>query len=187
MKLKRTSMGLLDTSAGLEVGRLGMARRPSRSARIKWIAVAIFVLLTLVLAGPVFSEITDADVAGLGPGTADSPTTFVEPPSMMAYVFRLIVSIGFVFALIFIAARLARKYLPNQTGAGRGGGIEILTTRSIGQRKNLLLVRVADKTVLLGTTAQSVQFLADVDQGVGGWDEAAVQSGLRDLEVAGKP
>jgi flagellar biogenesis protein FliO len=49
-----------------------------------------------------------------------------------------------------------------------------------------MLVRVRDKTVLLGVTPQSMQFLTDIDCGAAAWEEAAVQSGLDDAASAGE-
>ena len=127
------------------------------------------------------AQITDAAVASLGDQVDLVSAPIDEGPGFAGLIARLTFALAAVFGLIFLASWLARKYMPGQIAGGGRGPIEVISTRSVGPRKSLMLVRIQDKTILLGMTAQNLQFLTEVDQGHGGWEEAAVQAGLEPI------
>lgn len=158
-----------------------MPRALGRAVLILLLAAAF-----ALYAAPLGAEITDADVAQLSEHNPAQNLELLEPPSLGGLLGRLLLALAAVCVLIYAMTWLARKYLPSRLVGGRGGAIEILSTRPLGARKNLLLVRVRDKTILLGSTAHSLHFLTDVEEGEGAWDEAAVQAGLGSLPGAGR-
>lgn len=162
--------------------------RETDSGLSRWIGLArVLAPVALVgsliaLGSPALAEISDEDIAGLASVGSKTGTLAPIETSFSAMMFRFLLALGAVVGLIFAVSWAAKKYLPANVVGGRGGPIEIVSTRSIGARKSLMLVRVQDKTILLGNTATGIQFLTDVDHGRGGWEEAAVQSGLSELQ-----
>ena len=127
------------------------------------------------------AEITDADIAALSDTAGETDGASGPAPIEAGKVLpRLVISLAVVIGLIVLAAWLARRFLPKEIMASKGAAIEVLSTRSLGARKSLMLVRAGDKTVLLGMTPQKIEFLTDIDHGTGGWEEAAIKSGLED-------
>ncbi len=164
----------LETDSGPR-GPIGLAR---------FLAPLALVGLFIALGSTAGAAISDEDIAGLA--SVGSKTGSLAPieTSFSAMMFRFLLALGAVVGLIFAVSWAAKKYLPANVVGGRGGPIEIVSTRSIGPRKSLMLVRVQDKTILLGNTSTGIQFLTDIDHGRGGWEEAAVQSGLSALQTA---
>lgn len=158
--------------------------RPTRASRratlpATLMAAIVAGLVVLVSAPePAHGQITESNIGTLGDYAPADTARLDSPPSLGATLMRLAFALALVIGLVFVVARLAKKYMPAQIVGGRRGPIEVLSVKSLAPRKSLVLVRVQDKTVLLGLTPQSVNFLTDIDEGRGGWEEAAVQSGL---------
>ena len=70
-----------------------------------------------------------------------------------------------VVALILVLQKLANRYHPRWGGKSRGGGIEIVTQRALGNRLSLLVVETHGQTLLLGTSPQGVTSLANLGSG----------------------
>jgi flagellar protein FliO/FliZ len=83
---------------------------------------------------------------------------------------RMIVVLGLIIGLLLLLARFARK---RQLGNGLGGlggrakrpagQIEVLSRRSLGRHVSLLVVRVADQTLLVGQSSQQMTLLAELN------------------------
>src|SRR4051794_40176500 len=74
-------------------------------------------------------------------------------------VIRLILSLAFVAAVLFFAARLAKK-----RGLGQGSGvIEVVARQRMGRSSTVNVVRIADVVLVVGATEQQVTLLAEVD------------------------
>lgn len=154
-----------------------------RRTHSRAIALTIGVLLwmTAILAPTTaLSQLTDHDIATLNETSAQVVEVDGEadPPGLAALIGRLVLSLGVVLALMAGVLWLARRYLPQAGKGKRGQSIEILASRSVGPRKNLLLVRVRDRTVLLGVTAQQIRMLTEMDNESLDWREAATASGI---------
>ncbi len=82
--------------------------------------------------------------------------------STIGMLFRLVVSLGIVLAVMAGAAALLRR-----TGAGGGTGrrrglpIEVVARHSIGRRSSVALVRAGGKGLVLGITDHTVTVLAE--------------------------
>ncbi len=84
-------------------------------------------------------------------------------------IIRLILSLAFVAAVLFFAARLAKK-----RGLGQGNGvIEVVARQRMGRSSTVNVVRVADVVLVVGATEEQVTLLAEVDAG-------AVEHALRE-------
>ncbi|WP_237738550.1 flagellar biosynthetic protein FliO [Idiomarina xiamenensis] len=68
----------------------------------------------------------------------------------------MLLSLLVVLALIFVLAAALRKL---NTRMQRGGGMQVLSSLSLGQKERLLVVQVGDDKLLLGVTPHAVQLL----------------------------
>ena len=74
-------------------------------------------------------------------------------------VIRLVLSLAFIAAVLWFAARLAQK-----RGLGQGGGlIEVVARQRMGRSSTLNVVRIADVVLVVGATEEQVTLLAEVD------------------------
>jgi flagellar protein FliO/FliZ len=74
-------------------------------------------------------------------------------------VIRLLLSLAFVAAVLWFAARLAK-----QRGLGQGNGlIEVVARQRMGRASSVSVVRIADRVLVLGATEEQVTLLAEVD------------------------
>ncbi len=87
-------------------------------------------------------------------------------------IIRLVLSLAFVAAVLFFAARLAKK-----RGLGQGNGlIEVVARHRMGRTSTLNVVRIADVVLVVGATEEHVTLLAEVDSD-------AVDAALRERRV----
>jgi len=74
-------------------------------------------------------------------------------------IIRLILSLGFVAAVLLFAARLAKK-----RGLGQGNGlIEVVARQRMGRTSTVNVIRIADVVLVVGATEEQVTLLAEVD------------------------
>ena len=74
-------------------------------------------------------------------------------------IIRLILSLAFVAAVLFFAARLAKK-----RGLGQGNGlIEVVARQRMGRTSTVNVVRIGDVVLVVGATEEQVTLLAEVD------------------------
>lgn len=81
--------------------------------------------------------------------------------SIFTVLFVFLVCI-LVFVLTFLATKMVGKGY--STARLNSGNIKILDRVALGQDKNLLIIQVANKTMLLGVTQQRVEKLCDIDE-----------------------
>src|SRR3712207_3249231 len=74
-------------------------------------------------------------------------------------IIRLVLSLAFVAAVLFFAARLAKK-----RGLGQGNGlIEVVARHRMGRASTLNVVRIADVVLVVGATEEQVTLLTEMD------------------------
>jgi flagellar protein FliO/FliZ len=74
-------------------------------------------------------------------------------------IIRLILSLGFIAAVLWFAARLAQK-----RGLGQGNGlIEVVARQRMGRTSTVNVVRIGDVVLVVGATEEHVTLLAEVD------------------------
>ncbi|MDP9394567.1 MAG: flagellar biosynthetic protein FliO, partial [Actinomycetota bacterium] len=72
---------------------------------------------------------------------------------------RLVLSLGFVIGLMWVAARIVRGQV-----AGRGGGaLEVLARQQLGRGSSVAVLRVADQALVVGITESRVTLLGEAD------------------------
>ena len=74
-------------------------------------------------------------------------------------VIRLVLSLAFIGAVLWFAARFAQK-----RGLGQGNGlIEVVARQRMGRTSTVNVVRIADVVLVVGATEEQVTLLAEVD------------------------
>ncbi|NEK57817.1 FliO/MopB family protein [Geodermatophilus sabuli] len=74
-------------------------------------------------------------------------------------VIRLVLSLAFVGAVLWFAARVAKK-----RGLGQGNGlIEVVARQRMGRASTVNVVRIAGRVLVVGATEEQVTLLAEVD------------------------
>ncbi len=75
-------------------------------------------------------------------------------------IIRLVLSLAFVAAVLFFAARLAQK-----RGLGQGNGlIEVVARQRMGRASSVSVLRVAGRVLVVGSTDEQVTLLAEVEE-----------------------
>ena len=98
------------------------------------------------------------------PTTATTAAKIPESPSLIGAVLRMFGALALVLAVIALAAWLGRRYLPAARGATSGpNAIQVLSVRSLGARRSLMIVRVRGHCLLLGCTPSAITRVADLD------------------------
>ncbi|HEX2074652.1 MAG TPA: flagellar biosynthetic protein FliO [Geodermatophilus sp.] len=74
-------------------------------------------------------------------------------------IIRLVLSLVFVAAVLWFAARVAQK-----RGLGQGNGlIEVVARQRMGRASSVNVVRIAGRVLVVGATEEQVTLLAEVD------------------------
>ena len=74
-------------------------------------------------------------------------------------IIRLVLSLAFVAAVLWFAARVAQK-----RGLGQGNGlIEVVARQRMGRASSVNVVRIAGRVLVVGATEEQVTLLAEVD------------------------
>ncbi len=88
-----------------------------------------------------------------------------DASTLMLFV-RLIFSLGIVIGLMWIAANVIRKRgLTPASGRRPGPGvqIEMLARRPMGRNASIAVIRVGDRSIVVGVTDQRITKLDDAD------------------------
>ncbi len=74
-------------------------------------------------------------------------------------IVRLVLSLAFVAAVLWFAARLAKK-----RGLGASGGlVEVVAHQRMGRASTVNVLRIGDRVLVVGATEQQVTLLAELD------------------------
>jgi flagellar protein FliO/FliZ len=103
-----------------------------------------------------------------------------SPPSLSDAVVRTVASLGAVLALIVLLAFLFKRFREQATQSGGGGRLVEIARLDLGSRREIRLVRVADRQLVVGITAERMQLLAELPAEGAEADEDA-DAGLRIL------
>jgi flagellar protein FliO/FliZ len=77
---------------------------------------------------------------------------------------KMLLALAVVVVCIYVAVFLLKKLMANRRG-GRSGNslLEVIETAHLDPKKSLSLVRIADKSVLLGVTENQISVLTELD------------------------
>jgi flagellar biosynthetic protein FliO len=99
--------------------------------------------------------------------SADStaaPTSAREAPNYTFIVFRIVLSLVIIIALIFGVSWLIRKSgLAGTSRIGGGGSMDVLEVLPLGPNRNVVLFRVIDTVYLCGQTASNISMIDKID------------------------
>jgi flagellar biosynthetic protein FliO len=85
-------------------------------------------------------------------------------PSLMAAIAKMVSALAIVILVVYGALYALRKLMGRKySGAGGHGSLEVLETTYVGQHKTISLVRVGDRSVLVGVTDQQISTLTELD------------------------
>jgi flagellar protein FliO/FliZ len=131
---------------------------------------------------------------------------------MLGPALRMVVSLAIVLALMYIAARLLQRThggAPRRTSrklatlassvrknsllanrkvgrrAARRAHLDVVARQPLGKSASVAVVRVGDRTMLIGITEANVQLLSEVDAAL--FDESDATSELAELAAAAAP
>lgn len=79
---------------------------------------------------------------------------------------RLLLSLGVVIGLMWVAANVMRKRGFTGVagrGAARGPQLELVARRPLGRNASIAVVRVGDRSIVVGVTDHQVTNLGDID------------------------
>lgn len=109
-------------------------------------------------------KVTEAAFTGVDTSIADSLSLKKETENYTVVIFRVIVYLAIVIAVIFGVAWIVRKSgLTGTSKIGGGGSMDILEILPLGQNRNVSLVRVMDSVYLLGQTPNSIVLLEKIE------------------------
>lgn len=115
---------------------------------------------------------------------------------------RMFLALAFVLGLLWLFAKYGRGRQQGKIGSGaaqnEAGRIEMVSRRSMGRHSSIAVVRVGDRTVVLGQTPQQITVLLDLDApvhqasipAVAQQEFAALNTGVSEFdefELAGEP
>ena len=92
-------------------------------------------------------------------------------------VLSLVGMLGGFFLILFLAYWATKVLARGYAASGTGRTIEVLDRMSLGQEKQLLVVKAAGKVLLLGVTAHHIEKLEELDAGALPQSPPAPQSG----------
>jgi flagellar biogenesis protein FliO len=86
--------------------------------------------------------------------------------SVFSLLARLLISLFVVLMVLWVLAQIVRrKGLPGSRGGGRAvrRQVDVLARQSLGKGQTLVTVRLDDRVLLLGLTAQNITTLSELD------------------------
>jgi flagellar biogenesis protein FliO len=88
--------------------------------------------------------------------------------SVFSLLARLLISLFIVLMVLWVLAQIVRrKGLPGSRGGAAGRAarrqVDVLNRQSLGKGQTLVTVRLDDRVVLLGVTAQNITTLSELD------------------------
>lgn len=98
-------------------------------------------------------------------GEGSEVDTHQQPPTAMGLLMRTLGALLLIVGLIVAAAWGMKRFGGARFGTAKENApaLAILNSLSLGERRSLTIVRFGDRTLLLGSTAQSVTLLAEAE------------------------
>ena len=82
-----------------------------------------------------------------------------QPASMGANAASMLVSLFIVLAIAVGLSWIYKRLMPQNMFTNKG--LEIISSRHLGSKERLMLIKVGERYLLLGVTTQSIQSLAE--------------------------
>ncbi len=134
--------------------------------------LAAFFVLPL---GDAVGQVDDEDIATLNTVTSEDENTDDDQTGAWELLVQMLVALSIVLILMFALMLLIRRFMTGKQlpGGGRNDAIRIISTKMLGARRSLVLVRVRGQTLLLGMTPQRIDCLTEIHELDGEWAQPA--------------
>jgi len=132
----------------------------------------VVTLLAVALSGLVFVNIDSVDAQdaaseAVASSGVEKQVVNEEPvmPStnILPAVIRMVSALAVVVVLVYMGLYVLKRMMGRRYGASGDGALEILQTTYVGQHKAVSLVRVGERSVLLGVTDNQISALTELD------------------------
>ena len=134
-------------------------------------AITVSVVLIIALLGVITIRINSSQAQKLSSSSTtgqtdselmQSTTTTPSPvPSLMKIGAALAAVVICIYVGLFLLKKaMGRKY----SGGGQGGHLEVLESMYVAPKKTVSLIRVGERTVLIGVTEAGVNMLTEFDE-----------------------
>lgn len=85
------------------------------------------------------------------------------PDQLFFDIVKMVVALACVIGLVFAVVMVLKRFLPGATRpAGERMTLQVLSQLSVGPRQKLCIVRVQDRTLVVGVTEGSINTLAEL-------------------------
>ncbi len=128
------------------------------------------IVISVALFGLLFIGTTSTEVEATTFGSPDKFTTVESATgaalidSAMPSMFRMVSALVIVIACIYVALYLLKRLQRNRFSGRKGSAIlEVLETTCVAPKKTISLVRVGEKSVLVGITEGQMNVLTELD------------------------
>ncbi len=140
-------------------------RKLITAATVIGVALIGLLLVTMSRSGETRGLYAAGDVPAADSGAAAPESTgLVGSTAATISIIKMLAALAVVIGCIYLGIYLLKKLMSRRN---RGGGaeriLEILETAYIDPKKSLSLVRVADKSVLIGVTDNQISVLTELD------------------------
>jgi flagellar protein FliO/FliZ len=125
----------------------------------------LIMALSLLCCAPMASfgaDVSDSPAANGYPFTTVSSTKDIKsaPVSSDTSIVKTLGGLGLVLALIFVLAKVGKKFHPNISAPDRA--LKIVSMLSLGTKEKVALIQVGKKQLLIGVTPQSINTLMEL-------------------------
>ena len=137
--------------------------------------IIVFVAAVALLGGALMMRSPQPDTAKTGkPLSANSNSLFSDPNFAIKrqgtldtgqMFLKMMLAVGIIIAMGIGAIYFSRKLLPKIANLP-GKKIQVIETVHLGPRKAVHLLRVGSRHILIGSTAESLSKLADINDGL---------------------
>ncbi|MEW6050488.1 MAG: flagellar biosynthetic protein FliO [Candidatus Zixiibacteriota bacterium] len=139
-------------------------RKLIAAATVIGVALVGLLLVTIGRNGESRSLYATGDTPVVDSSAASTSTGLVGSAAATISILKMLAALAVVIGCIYLGIYLLKKLMGRRR---RGGGaeriLEILETAYIDPKKSLSLVRVADKSVLIGVTDNQISVLTELD------------------------
>lgn len=132
------------------------------------ITVAVMIVMAVIGMIVINLDRVEADDIGLFKKEAtdvSSAATSYQSPTLLPSLYRIGGALALVIACIYAGIFLLKKVTGQRYSPGHKGSLmEVVETLSIAPKKTLSLIRVVDRTVLIGVTDEHISVLSELDE-----------------------
>ena len=135
--------------------------------------IGLIVIVSVALAGLTMINVNPAGASGttvtkaaetVAGHEAGTPLAGGEQPSVAAAVAKMVSALALVILVAYGALFALKKMMNRRYGGGRNGGsLEVMQSTYVGPHKQVSLVRVGKRAVLVGITDHQITTLTELD------------------------